>query len=122
MDKRLGNTVAVSNGTVPMKAEEHGPANPYMIIFHSIDLALVFGVVLSLLALLFAYDAVSGEREDGTLRLMLSNAVPRDVVLIGKYLGAMACLLLPLAVSLVGGDSRNRLYSPQAFYPKSAAV
>jgi ABC-type transport system involved in multi-copper enzyme maturation permease subunit len=103
MDKRLGNTVTASNGTVPMRAEEHGPANPYMIIFHSIDLALVFQVVLSLLALLFAYDAVSGEREDGTLRLMLSNAVPRDIVLIGKYLGAMACLLLPLAVSLVAG-------------------
>ena len=103
VDKRLGNVVEASVGTVPMRAKEYSPANPYMSVFPSVDLALVFQVVLSLLALLFAYDAISGEREDGTLCLMLSNSVPRDTVLLGKYLGGISSLLLPLAVSLLGG-------------------
>ncbi|MCD6506266.1 ABC transporter permease subunit [Candidatus Poribacteria bacterium] len=103
VDKRLGNVVEASVGTVPMRAKEYSPANPYMSVFPSVDLALVFQVVLSLLALLFAYDAISGEREDGTLCLMLSNDVPRDTVLLGKYLGGMVSLLLPLMVSLLGG-------------------
>ena len=37
-----------------------------------IDWAFVISYVLSLIALLFTFDAISGEREHGTLRLMLS--------------------------------------------------
>jgi len=99
---QLGNTVEVSYNLVPTKATEHGSDNPYLAIFLSIDLATVFQVVISLLALLFAYDAISGERESGTLRLALSNAVPRGMILLGKYLGGMLTLSLPLAASILG--------------------
>ena len=37
-----------------------------------IDWAFVMGYVLSLIALLFTFDAIAGERERGTLRLMFS--------------------------------------------------
>jgi len=103
MEVQLGNSVTLSHGEVPAVAGELGADNPYLATLQSIDLARVFQVVLSLLALLFAYDAVSGEKEDGTLRLMLATQVPRHAVLLGKYLGGMLCLLLPLAVGLVAG-------------------
>jgi ABC-type transport system involved in multi-copper enzyme maturation permease subunit len=99
---QLGNTVEVSYNLVPEKATEHGSDNPYLAIFLSIDLATVFQVVISLLALLFAYDTISGERESGTLRLALSNSVHRGVILLGKYLGGMLTLSLPLAASILG--------------------
>jgi ABC-type transport system involved in multi-copper enzyme maturation permease subunit len=98
---QLGNTVELSYNLVPAKASEHGSDNPYLSIFLSIDLTTVFQVVISLLALLFAYDAISGERENGTLRLALSNTVPRSMMLLGKYLGGMLSLSLPLVASIL---------------------
>jgi len=67
------------------------------------DLVYVVGVVLSLLAILFAFDSICGEKESGTLRLMLSNAVPRDSVLLAKWLGGYAVLIVPFLIAAVGG-------------------
>jgi len=99
----LGNSVEVSYNHVPVKAEEYGSDNPYLVVFRRIDLTLVFQIVISLLALLFAYDTIAGARENGTLPLTLSNSVPRGVLLLGKYLGGMLSLVLPLTVSLLVG-------------------
>ena len=66
-----------------------------------IDWAFVIGYVLSLIALLFTFDAVAGERERGTLRLMLANSVPRHTVLIGKFLGALMSISIPFALSVL---------------------
>ncbi len=103
MDRRLGNTFNAWIPVVPMiyDGEKHGAYNPFLALFSSIDLAFVFQIVLSLLALLFAYDAISGEREGGTLKLMMSNPIPRSSVLIGKYLSALLSLFWPIAVSII---------------------
>ena len=61
------------------------------------DWAFIVSVLLSFMALLLTYDAFSGEREAGTLRLLLSAAIPRDKVLTGKYLGVMLTLGIPFA-------------------------
>ena len=66
-----------------------------------IDWAFIIGYVLSLIALLFTFDAVAGERESGTLRLMLANSVPRHTVLIGKFLGALMSISIPFALSVL---------------------
>ena len=100
MEVELGDFVTLAHGYVPVGAASSGSDNPYLAIFPSIDFVTVFQVVLSLLALLFAYDAVSGEQEDGTLKLTLAGSVPRSSVLMGKYAGAMLALTLPLLLSL----------------------
>ena len=64
-------------------------------------MVLIFQVILSLLALLFAHDAIAGEREAGTLRLTLTNAVSRPVILLAKYISALVCLTLPVVMSLL---------------------
>ena len=103
VDKRQGNSVAVTHGSVPAVAEQHGSDNPYLNIFSSIDFAVICQVVMSLLALLFAYDAISREKEAGTLRLALSCAVPRPTLLLGKYIAGMVSISLPLVASFVDG-------------------
>ena len=65
------------------------------------DWAFVIGYVLSLIALLFTFDAISGERESGTLRLMLANSVPRHAVLVGKFLGALVSVSIPFALAVL---------------------
>lgn len=57
-----------------------------------IDWAFIVGVLGSLIAMLFTYDAISGEKEKGTLRLLLSNQISRSSILIGKFLGSIATL------------------------------
>ena len=66
-----------------------------------VDWVFVIGYVLSLLALLFTFDAVSGERERGTLRLMLVNSIPRHTVLLGKFLGALISLCIPTVLAIL---------------------
>ncbi len=46
----------------------------------------MFKHVLSLLALIFAYDAIAGERERGTLRLVLTHPIRRWHFLLAKYI------------------------------------
>ena len=67
----------------------------------TIDWAFVIGYVLSLIALLFTFDSVAGERERGTLRLILANSVPRHTVLVGKFLGALMSISIPFALAVL---------------------
>ena len=103
LDKRVGNKINVYHAFVPTiwDAEKHESDNPFLNLFTSIDIVLVFQGVLSLLALIFAYDALAGERERGTLRLVLTHPTRRGHILLAKYISAMLCLLVPLLISLL---------------------
>ena len=103
MAKRKGNTVTVAHGYVPAVAEHHGSDNPYLNIFASIDFTVICQVVMSLLALLFSYDAISREKEAGTLRLALSCPIQRPTLLLGKYIAGMVSISFPLVASFVAG-------------------
>lgn len=103
LDKRLGNTLGVSYFFVPTlwDAGKHGADNPFLNLFSSIDLVFIFQGILSLLALVFAYDTLAGERERGTLRLVLTHSVRRGQVLFAKYISGMICLLIPLLMCIL---------------------
>lgn len=103
MDSRLGNTLRIYYTHVPVlwDAHSHSSGNLFIDHFYRIDLVFVFQFVLSLLALLFAYDAIAGERESGTMRLTMSHPVRRGSILGAKYVGAMTCLILPLIISFI---------------------
>jgi ABC-type transport system involved in multi-copper enzyme maturation permease subunit len=82
----------------------------WALLFAPPDLLYIVKAVLALVALLLAYDTVSGERENGTLKLVLSSGVSRGQFVAGKMLGGLAALLLPfllmLAAVLLGLASR----------------
>ena len=85
------------------EAQKQGSDNPFLSIFLSVDVIFVFKIVLSALAILFAYNTISGEREDGTLKLVLSNPVPRDALVLGKYLGGILSLFPIVVISFTVG-------------------
>ena len=68
-----------------------------------LDFLFLVGTVFSLLALLFTFDAVAGEREAGTLRVTLSNSLPRDLFLWSKLIGGYLVFVVPFLVSLLFG-------------------
>ena len=59
-----------------------------------IDWVFIITYLLSFIPLLFTFDALSGERERGTLRLCLANSISRAVLLVGKFLGSLITVLI----------------------------
>lgn len=76
---------------------------PIYAIFRFLDLEFLFQVILSLFAILLGYDAISGEKERGTLKLSFASAVPRGKYILGKLLGSLLALSVPLTVALAVG-------------------
>ncbi len=72
-------------------------------IFRVIDFAFIVQIVLSLFAILFTYDAINGEREQGTLKLAFANSVSRAQYLIAKFSGIWLGLIMPLLIPILLG-------------------
>jgi ABC-type transport system involved in multi-copper enzyme maturation permease subunit len=81
--------------------EIRGQRNFILPHLSDIDWVFIISMILSFIALVFTYDSISGEREDGTLRQMLANTVPRYQVLLGKYIGVIITIGIPLLIGLL---------------------
>ena len=75
--------------------------DPIFAVFRIIDFAFIVMFVLSLMAIQFTYDAVNGERESGTLKLVFSNSVPRAKYLLAKCAGSWLGLVVPLGIPVL---------------------
>jgi ABC-type transport system involved in multi-copper enzyme maturation permease subunit len=81
--------------------EIKGRSNFTLSHFSSLDWAFIVSTILSFLALVFTYDSISGEKEDGTLRQTLANTIPRHQLLLGKYIGVVLTIGIPLLIGLL---------------------
>jgi ABC-type transport system involved in multi-copper enzyme maturation permease subunit len=77
--------------------------NPLPVLFPPLDFLFIMTIIMSLLSMLFSYDAITGERQRGTLRLITSNSIPRAKILLAKFIGGTASLLIPFILSLLAG-------------------
>jgi ABC-type transport system involved in multi-copper enzyme maturation permease subunit len=101
VDEAVGRVATVNVAHDPNLVDSKYESNPVFSIFGALDLTFIVKIVLSLFAILFTYDAIVGEKEKGTLRLTLSNKVPRDRLILGKVIGGFISLLIPLIIPLV---------------------
>jgi ABC-2 type transport system permease protein len=69
------------------------------------------GIVAPLLGLAFAFDAVNGERSEGTLPRLLSQPIYRDDVINGKFVAGLAVIgvVLVSVVLFISGFGMLRL-------------
>jgi len=82
------------------------------LLFPQTDFFLIIGILMSLMSLLFSFAAISGEKQEGTLRAIFSNPVRRSTLLIGKWIGGIvslaipfsACYLFAILVTLILGN------------------
>lgn len=74
-------------------------------LFYSPDLTFIVQFLLSFFAIVLTFNAITAEKEKGTLRLLFSNPVKRAHFILTKYLSALMTVVLPLffglAVSLI---------------------
>jgi len=94
-ERGLGGQISVSS--------KQQSVNNLFKLFTTPDLLYVVKVILSLCAMLFAFDIVSGEKETGTLRQSLSNSLKRPILIIGKWVGGFISFILPFFMAVLLG-------------------
>ena len=103
VQQAVGRQATVNVAYDPSLVDSKYNSNPVFAIFGELDITLIVKIVLSLLAILFTFDAIVGEKERGTLKLTLSNSVPRARLLFGKATGSFISLMMPLLIPLLLG-------------------
>ena len=99
----IGRTAGISGRYTPTARDSIYSEQSFFAVFRFLDLEFVFQIILSLFAILFAYDAVNGEKENGTLKLSFANSLPRATYILGKLLGSFLALALPLLIPILIG-------------------
>lgn len=103
LDENMGRSYEVRFGGQINVGSKQQSVNKIFRLFTTPDLLYVIKVVMALCAMLFAFSAVSGEKEAGTLRLVLSNRVGRTVLLTGKWIGGFMSLVVPFLLAVLLG-------------------
>jgi len=102
-DHKLGNRLEYSYMNLPMRPSGYmGFSSQHYRFFSgfsSVDYAFVVRVLLSLIVIFLAYNSISEEKTRGTLKLTLSNHLPRDQLLMGKFLGGLFVILGSLIIA-----------------------
>jgi ABC-type transport system involved in multi-copper enzyme maturation permease subunit len=112
--KDMQSSVRVSPYQIPSLIDEGGGSatiglssssthayNPLLRIFTSIDLCFVISMILSLFSIILVFDSFSGEREQGTLKLILSNPAGRTWLFLAKYIGALTTIAIPMTLGFL---------------------
>lgn len=69
----------------------------------SFDFVNIVCSILTLLAFILTYSSISREREHGTLKLILSNSVPRWKIVLSKILGNYLIFIICFTISILIG-------------------
>ena len=103
LDENMGRSYEVQFGGQINVGSKQQSVNKIFRLFTTPDLLYVIKVVMALCAMLFAFSAVTGEKEAGTLRLVLSNRLGRAILLAGKWIGSFASLVVPFLLAVLLG-------------------
>ncbi|MDZ7359864.1 MAG: ABC transporter permease [candidate division KSB1 bacterium] len=76
--------------------------NPVPALSPFMDILFVIGIIMSVAALTLSYDRISGEKEIGTLKLLVIGSYARAKILLGKWLGGILSVVLILLIAFVG--------------------
>ena len=105
-DRKLGNRIQMTYLNLPYRTSGYmgsfsSQHHRFMAGFAAIDFAFVVRVVLSLMVIFLAYNAISEEKFRGTLKLMLANRLPRDQLLLGKFSGGLIVIIVSLLIATI---------------------
>jgi len=80
------------------------------------DLTFIVQFLLGFFAIVLTFNAVSAEKEKGTLRLIYSNSFKSGYFVLAKYLAAFLTVFLPLLLGLILSLILLAALLPGAFY------
>jgi ABC-type transport system involved in multi-copper enzyme maturation permease subunit len=89
------------NAFLNMDPERSIRGNKMLPLLGHFDWGFIVGTLMTLLAFLVSFDAVCGEKRDGTLKQICACPLSRIDLFLGKYAGLLAILLLVLAAGMM---------------------
>lgn len=101
VDANFGNSYTFDLLNIPYQADKIYETNAYIDSFVNLDLSVIFIWLFSLISILVAYDSVSKEREDGTLKLVFVSRLSRLDFYISKIFTSILFVSLVLFISLL---------------------
>ncbi|HYK91186.1 MAG TPA: ABC transporter permease subunit [Acidobacteriota bacterium] len=104
LDRKLGTKMEVSSWGIPASLSGYmgyytSDHLRFLSGFEAVDFAFIVRVIFSLMVIFLAYNSVSEEKSQGTLGLVLSHSVPRDQLLLGKFLGGLFVIVGSMLIS-----------------------
>lgn len=103
LDENLCRAHEMGFGQRISASSKQQSVNDLFKLFTVPDLLYIIKVILSLCAMLFAFDMVSGEKEAGTLRQSLSGSLGRPILIAGKWIGGFIGFILPFFIAVLLG-------------------
>jgi len=100
LDPYLPDKVVTNFSGVFRTVKESNTDGALGVLLGQIDFRFCMVYVVSLMALVFTFNTVSGERERGTLRLLIACSVPRGTLLFCKWLSKTLVLIVPFLVAV----------------------
>jgi ABC-type transport system involved in multi-copper enzyme maturation permease subunit len=111
LDPFMPDKAITSRSGLVRAAKEPGIDNAEALLFGKADFLFNVSFIVSLAALIFTFNRISGEKERGTLRAMIANNVRRGDILLAKIVANYAALLIPftlatlIALAILGASS-----------------
>jgi ABC-type transport system involved in multi-copper enzyme maturation permease subunit len=102
LDANLGRLYSLSALGIEVHASQESD-NHLFALFAVPDMLFVIKVILAFIAVLFSFDAICGEKEQGTLKLLLSIGAKRGHVVVAKLLGRFALVAIPFGFLFLSG-------------------
>ena len=121
LDENLCRAHEMGFGQRISASSKQQSVNDLFKLFTVPDLLYIIKVILSLCAMLFAFDMISGEKEAGTLRQTLSGSLGRPILITGKWLGGFTSFILPLFLAVLLGTAFVALQPRVAMSPQDWA-
>ena len=84
-------------------AQENFVNNPVPALLSKLDLVAIVAIIMSLVSIILSHNAISGEREDGMLKLMLSTSISRSTIILGKFIAGIITLSVPFTLGILLG-------------------
>lgn len=100
-ENSLPNTISYTAYRVAGFDVLSGNNNPLIVRSDQLSWAFIVSIFLSFITLLFAFDALSGEKEEHTLSLVFSNPVSRKIFLFSKLASIVTVVTLMEVVGII---------------------
>jgi ABC-type transport system involved in multi-copper enzyme maturation permease subunit len=116
LENEITRSYNISQWTEPRTGDRKlwNPSFRYLL---NLDMVLIVNIVCSLLAVLLVFDAIAGERERGTLKVLLAGPIPRDTIISAKLLAGLVTVIVPLVLAWLLGLLYAALVNRVQFTP-----
>jgi ABC-type transport system involved in multi-copper enzyme maturation permease subunit len=101
----------ISNSTVSQLSPRPGIGFQGLNTLGFLDQVTIINSVFSLFAILFSYNLISGERQQGMLRIIFANSVSRNKLLLAKMIGAMLPLWMLVIIPILLGAISIQIFA-----------